>query len=385
MPKRVIASKALMRPIAHFSHGVRVGATVHLGAAAGVDATRRLAGATVGTGDMTAQAERMFANLRVALEALGGAWHQVVRMKTYVVDWRDLPAYESVCARQFAAPYPAASTVGTWGFPLPQILLETELVACLDGRRDFERDPESGDGGASGGVLAGGLHYCTVGPVGAKGAVPAPADASAQSERALRALAARLERAGLGLGEVVMLNVSLADIRDLPAFDAAFVRLFQAPYPARSVVGVPLARPGQLVELESIAAPGGGELIEPRGGPASTVPASSGMRAGDWLFVGAQASGSIPDAEGQTRGAWTRISGVLDQAGLGLEDVVRTNNILTDWRLYAGFNAGYGAFATPPYPPRATVHAALADPRACVQVEAIAHRQGRDAAVLEAG
>jgi enamine deaminase RidA (YjgF/YER057c/UK114 family) len=70
---------------------------------------------------------------------------------------------------------------------------------------------------------------------------------------------------------------------------------------------------------------------------------------------------------------------------LGLEDVVRTNNILTDWRLYAGFNAGYGAFVAPPYPPRATVHAKLADPRACVQIEAIAHRLGREASVLEAG
>jgi enamine deaminase RidA (YjgF/YER057c/UK114 family) len=109
------------------------------------------------------------------------------------------------------------------------------------------------------------------------------------------------------------------------------------------------------------------------------------MRAGHWLFVGAQSSGNVPDAEGQTRAAWTRIAEVLDLAGLGLDDVVRTNNILTDWRLYAGFNAGYGAFVTPPYPPRATVHASLTDPRACVQVEAIAHRQGRAATVLEAG
>jgi 2-iminobutanoate/2-iminopropanoate deaminase len=384
MPKRITTSERLMKPIAHFSHGVRVGDTVHLGAAAGVDATRRLAGASVGTGDMTAQAERMFANLRIALEALGGAWHQVVRLKTYLVDWRDLAAYESVCARLFAAPHPAASTVGTWGFPLPQILLETELVACLDGRRDFARAPDSDDPALGGGVLAGGLHYCTASPADGNGAVGAPADASAQSERALRALAARLERAGLGPGDVAMLNVSLADIRDLPAFDAAFVRFFRTPYPARTVVGVPLARAGQLIELESIAAPGGGEPVEPRGGAVPSVPASSGMRAGDWLFVSAQSTGGIPDAEGQTRAAWTRVAAVLEQAGLGLEDVVRTNNILTDWRLYAGFNAGYGAFVTPPYPPRATVHASLADPRACVQVEAIAHREGRDATVLEA-
>jgi 2-iminobutanoate/2-iminopropanoate deaminase len=386
MPKRVIASDRLMQPIAHFSHGVRVGTTVHLGAAAGVDTGRRLAGTTVGTGDMTAQTDRLFANLRTALEALGGAWHQVVRLKTYLVDWRDLPAYNAVYARDFKAPYPAASTVGTWGFPLPQILVETELVACLDatGRRDFEPLAVPDGPASSGGVLAGGLHYCTAAAVDDRGAVREPADATAQAERALRNLAAQLERAELRLQDVVMLTVSLADIRALPAFDAAFGRFFRPPYPARSVVGVPLSRPGQLVELESIAASGGGQPITPAGNRGATAMASPGMLAGDWLFASAQAGGEAPDAERQTRHAWERITAVLEAAGLTPDDVVRTNNLLTDWRLYAGFNAGYGAFVTRPYPPRATVHAILADARACVQVEAIAHRQGRDASVLEA-
>lgn len=386
MPKRVIASDRLMQPIAHFSHGARVGTTVHLGAAAGVDATRRLAGTTVGVGDMTAQADRMFDNLRIALEALGGAWHQVVRVKTYLVDWRDLPAYNAVYARQFKAPYPAASTVGTWGFPLPQILLETELVACIDaaerriaGTLRVPAGPTS-----NGGVRAGGLHYCTAAPVDGRGAVPEPFDASAQAERALRNLAKLLEQGELRLQDVVMLTVSLADLRVLPAFDEAFRKFFRPPYPARSVVGVPLERPSQLVEVESIAASGGGQPVAPTADPVPPVMASPGMLAGDWLFVSAQASGDEPDTERQTRRAWERIAATLAAAGLTLEDVVRTNNILTDWRLYAGFNAGYGAFVNRPYPPRATVHATLADPRACVQIEAIAHRQGRDAAVLEA-
>ena len=91
-----------------------------------------------------------------------------------------------------------------------------------------------------------------------------------------------------------------------------------------------------------------------------------------------------PTRSGRTARAWERIAATLAAAGLTLEDVIRTNNILTDWRLYAGFNAGYGAFVFRPYPPRATVHAGLADPRACVQIEAIAHRHGHAATVLEA-
>ena len=88
-------------------------------------------------------------------------------------------------------------------------------------------------------------------------------DASAQAERALRNLARTLEQSGLRLQDVVMLTVSLADLRALPVFDEAFRTFFRPPYPARSVVGVPLARAGQLVELESIAAYGGGEPVVP--------------------------------------------------------------------------------------------------------------------------
>jgi enamine deaminase RidA (YjgF/YER057c/UK114 family) len=365
MPKRIVTSDRLMVPIAHFSHGIRIGSTIHLGAAAGVDRDRRLAGASVGVGDMPAQTEQLFANLRLALEALGGTWQDVVKVKTFIVDWRDLAAYDAVHARELDALQPAVAKVGTWGFPLPQILLETELVACLAGAERF----------GTSGVRAGGLHYCSASP-----ATDAP-DARAQSDEALSNLAAALDRAGLRPKDVVMLTVSLADVRTMPVFEDAFRHVFRPPYPARSVVGVPLERARQLVQLESIAAYGGGQPI---GTPAYGAAVSAGMLAGDWLFVSAQTASDETGIESQTRRAWERIAAIADAAGLLLDDVVRTSNVLTDWRSYAGFNAGYGAFVGRPYPPRATVHAALVDPAASVQIEAIAHRQGRDATVLEA-
>ena len=125
---------------------------------------------------------------------------------------------------------PAVAKVGTWGFPLPQILLETELVACLVGTERF---------GSAGSVRAGGLHYCTATPA------REASDARAQSEEALRSLAGTLDKAGLRLQDVVMLGISLADVRALPAFEDALRRVFRPPYPARSVVGVPLPRAGQ--------------------------------------------------------------------------------------------------------------------------------------------
>ena len=375
MPKTVVTSPQLMQPIAHFSHGVRVGTTIHLGAAAGVDRERRLVGAGAGVGDAGAQADQMFANLRLALGALGGDWSKVVKVKSYIVDWRDLAAYETVRSKALDAVQAATGTVGTWGFPLPQILLEAELVASLEPVERF--GAASGEGGAS--ARVGGLHFCTATPSPAGSGPVAPFDV--QVAEVLRTLESTLERANLRPSDVVMVNLSIADVRNLPVFVGAFQRVFRPPFPALSVVGAPLAGAGQLIELESTATAGGGAAVSD--GEPAALPASPGMLAGDWLFVSAMGD-SAPDAGAQTRQAWQKIAAVAEAAGMGLEDVVRTNNVLTDWRDYAAFNAGYGQFVSRPYPPRATVHGQLAAPGARVQIEAILHRQGRHATVLEA-
>lgn len=367
MPKSVVTTDRLMKPIAHFSHGVRVGDVIHLGAAAGTDPQRRLAGRSPGVADMTAQAERLFDNFEIALRQLGGELRDVVRLRSFVTDWRDLAAYDEVCRRRFADRQPSSVTLGSWGFPLPQATVEAELVAVVGQARK--------------------PHWYTASPSDDRGALIGGFDAGAQTEHALRRLATVLEAAGLGVRDVVMVNVSLADVRHYPAFEAAYARFFPSPYPARTVVATSLRDPAQLVEIESTAVAGGGR---PVGGGLMVPPGvSPAMLAGDELYIGGQlgvaADGSLPaDAEQQTRAAWTRVRALLEETGMTVEDVVRTSNVLTDWRHYAPYNAGYGAFVAAPYPPRATVVGALADPRALVQIEAVAHRAGRDATVLEA-
>ena len=367
MPRTVVTTDQLMKPIAHFSHGVRVGSLIHLGAAAGTDAQRRLAGRQAGVADMAAQSERLFDNFGIALRLLGGELRDVVRLRSFVADWRDLAAYDEVCRRRFGDRQPSMATLGSWGFPLPHATVEAELTAVVG------RLP--------------GRAWHTASPKDEQGAIVGGSDACAQTEYALRRLAAALEAVGLGVRDVVMLNVSLAEVRDYPAFEAAYARFFSPPYPARTVVATSLRHPAQLVEIESIAVAGGGHAVGAGlGAPRGVSPA---MLAGDEIYIGGQlgvrADGSLPaDAELQTRAAWTRVQALLEEAGMALEDVVRTSNVLTDWRNYPAYNAGYGAFVSAPYPPRATVVGALADPRALVQIEALAHRAGRNATVLEA-
>jgi 2-iminobutanoate/2-iminopropanoate deaminase len=377
MPKTVVTTDRLMKPIAHFSHGVRVGDVIHLGAAAGTDPQQRLAGRAPGVADMTAQTERLFDNFEVALRLLGGALRDVVRFRSFVADWRDLASYDEVHRRRFGGWRPSTATLGTWGFPLPHATVEAELIAVVGGA---PRQLASG-------VRAGSHHWYTASPSDDRGALLGGFDAGAQTEHALRRLATALDAGGLGVRDVVMVNVSLADLRHYPAFEAAYARFFPPPYPARTVVATSLRHPAQIVEIESTAVAGGGRAVS--AGLSAAPGVSPAMLAGDELYIGGQlgvtADGSLPaDPEQQTRAAWTRVQALLEEAGMALEDVVRTSNVLTDWRNYASYNTGYGAFVAAPYPPRATVVGALADPRAVVQIEAVAHRAGRDATVLEA-
>jgi 2-iminobutanoate/2-iminopropanoate deaminase len=197
-----------------------------------------------------------------------------------------------------------------------------------------------------------------------------------------------LAAAGMAPRDIVKLTVTLADVREYPKFEEAFIRAFRPPYPARTVTMAPLSGPGMRVELESIAFRGGGEPVAGRGLPRATGTASPGMLAGEHLFIGAlwgqERDGRMASGvEAQARAAWRRIEAILDEAGMSREHVVRTNNWLTDWRSYGAFNAGYGAFVQAPYPPRATVIGGLLDPLALVQIEPLAHRGGCNATVLE--
>ena len=354
MGKTVIRTDALMKPIAHFSHGMRIGHEIHLGATAGTDPNRRLVGIPPGLTDARAQADRMYRNMKLALELLGGGLGDVVRLKVYVTDWRDLGACEEAYAAHFQSGHPSRVTVGTWGFPLPHAVIEAELTAVV-GRPGDQRH-----------VVAG-------------------AD---DLKQALSRLANLLADSGVNASEVVKVTVTLADLRDYAAFEHLYLGLFKPPYPARTVTQAPLCEAARRVEIEAVAIAGGGKAIEPSGLHRQRGAASAAILAGDHLFVSAQPGldekGRVAaGADDQARAAWRRIQAILAAAGMQAGDVLRTNNWLTDWRSYTAFNEGYGEFVEPPYPPRTTVIGGILEPQSLLQIEAQAHRQGRSATVLE--
>jgi 2-iminobutanoate/2-iminopropanoate deaminase len=103
-------------------------------------------------------------------------------------------------------------------------------------------------------VKAGKLFYVS----GQVGLDPASASlvaggAAAETEQVLKNLALVLAAAGKSLADVVKANVYLVDMADYSAMNAAYAKAFEAPYPARTCVGVAALPLGARVEIEVVA------------------------------------------------------------------------------------------------------------------------------------
>lgn len=80
-----------------------------------------------------------------------------------------------------------------------------------------------------------------------------PGGIEAQSERALDNLVNVLAAHGCGPEHVVKVTAWLTDARFGAAFNAAYVKVFGEPYPARSTVVSALLADDALVEVEAVA------------------------------------------------------------------------------------------------------------------------------------
>jgi 2-iminobutanoate/2-iminopropanoate deaminase len=84
-------------------------------------------------GDVTAQTERVLANLGAVLEAAGLSFADVVKTTCFLRTMDDFTAMNAVYARVFGASTPARSTVAVAGLPR-NVSVEIELVAAFSAR-----------------------------------------------------------------------------------------------------------------------------------------------------------------------------------------------------------------------------------------------------------
>ena len=127
------------------------------------------------------------------------------------------------------------------------------------------------------------------------------------------------------------------------------------------------------------------QAISTGGAPGAIGPYSQAIRSGDMVFCSGQlgldpASGELVDGvEAQAERALRNLQSVLDSAGLGFDDVVKTTIFLTDMGDFAAVNAVYARFMPDPPPARSTVQVAALPKGGLVEIEAIARRVQVDA------
>lgn len=123
------------------------------------------------------------------------------------------------------------------------------------------------------------------------------------------------------------------------------------------------------------------QLIATAGAPAAIGPYSQAVEAGGCVYV----SGQLPinPATGQmaeggvaelTRQSLANIRAILAEAGLGMENVVKTTVMLADMADFAEMNAVYAEFFTAPFPARSAFAVKALPKGARVEIECLAVR-----------
>lgn len=123
------------------------------------------------------------------------------------------------------------------------------------------------------------------------------------------------------------------------------------------------------------------KVIATKNAPAAVGPYSQAIDCGDTVYCSGQIpldpqTGAVVEGglEAQARQMFRNVKAVLAEAGLGLENVVKTTVFMTDLGQFGALNAIYAEYFAEPYPARSCVEVSALPKGVLVECEVIARR-----------
>lgn len=113
------------------SQAIRVGDLVFISG----QAASRDDGGVEGIGDFEAQCHKAFDNLTRVLEAAGSSLASIAKVTIFVTDMGHYDTIVAMRRHYFTAPYPADSIVEVRALARPELMVEIEAVAVVEGVR----------------------------------------------------------------------------------------------------------------------------------------------------------------------------------------------------------------------------------------------------------
>ena len=121
------------------------------------------------------------------------------------------------------------------------------------------------------------------------------------------------------------------------------------------------------------------KVINTNQAPAVIGPYSQAIKVGNLVYTSGQipinpATGNFVEGgiKEQTRQSLTNIKAILEEAGLSMNNVVKTTVFLADMNDFADMNSVYAEFFSEPYPARSAVAVKTLPKGALVEIEVVA-------------
>lgn len=112
--------------------------------------------------------------------------------------------------------------------------------------------------------------------------------------------------------------------------------------------------------------------------PGAIGPYSQAIEVGNFLFISGQipvnpADGTVPEGiKAQTAQSISNIKAILSEAGLSIDNVIKTTVFLADMSLFGDMNEVYAENFTSPFPARSAVAVKELPKQVLVEIETIA-------------